>query len=300
MSDAAPLFPSYQYSYLAGYGFGATRQHTYDRAPVPCATFKPPTEAEAKWSTARPKQFYLGPEKPENLWLNDSVAGSLLVMRGGHTHDAHHHGYAVLDLWPLGGQCPVLHFQGVEHRVASAPKLVEPSPAEAALMVGQALSGCFEHASRIVAEGPSWALDILAGIPGAVVFTEPYGRRGHYDGTCVAWGRRWEVKSFRYSVNPYQVAQRLSGPVAQEFSHEDRALGSLMVGTTRKRVRAVYEGTDRWSVMSKDLGPITIQQSGDGQLYGENCVRWPNAEDAWLVTQVGDGEPIEVEPTAVE
>lgn len=297
MSGAAAknLFPSYQYSYLAGYGFGPTRPQSHYGSPLPCATFKSPTEEQAKWSTARPKQFYLGPTKPENLWLSDSVAGSLLVMRGGHTHDAQRHGYAVLDLGPLGGQCPVLQFQGVEHRVASAPKLVEPSPSEAALMVGQALSGCFEHASRIVATGPDWALDVLAAIPGAVVSTEFYGRRGHYDGTCEAWGRRWSTKDHN-SVTPYQVAQRLSGPSSRAFVEEPGAVASLMTGTSRKYVCAEYVRDSRWNVHTKELGLITLYQDGGGCLYGEPVSRWPSADDAWLVELVGDGEPIEETP----
>ena len=298
-TTAKSLFPSFLYSYLPGYGFGPTQSQCHRGAPVACASYRAPTEAETKWHTPRPKQFYLGPEKPDNAWLSDNIAASILVMQNGSTRDAHLHGYAVLDLWPLDGSRPLLRVGAKQHAVDNKPTLPPPSPADAALMVGRALSGALELATRIAVEGPSWALDVLAAIPGVVVFSKA-GCLAGVEGACVAWGRRWEVKSFRYSVNPYQVAQRLSGPVAQEFSHEDRALGSLMVGTSRKRVRAVYEGADRWSVMSKDLGPITIQQSGDGQLYGENCVRWPNAEDAWLVTQVGDGEPIEVEPTAVE
>ena len=288
---AAPIFPSYSYSYLAGYGFGVTRPHTHYGSPLPCATFKPPTEAEAKWSTARPKQFYLGPEKPENLWLNDSVAGSLLVMRGGHTHDAHRHGYAVLDLWPLGGQRPLLHVGGSKHPVSCAPVLATPSPDDAALMVGRALSGCFEHASRIVAEGPDWALDVLAAVPGAVVFTEPHGRRNN-DGMCEAWGRRWQVKD-RGAVSHYQVAQRLSGLDSREFVEEPGAVASLMIGTSRKYVRAKYVRDSRWDVHTKDLGLITLYQDGGGCIYGDPVSRWPSAEDAWLVALVGDGEAIE-------
>lgn len=290
-------FPSFLYSFLPGYGFGPTQSRCHRGVPVDCPTFRAQTETEAKWHTPRPKQFYLGPERPEADWLSSNIAASILVKQNSSTRDAHLHGYAVLDLWPLDGSRPLLRVGAKQHAVDNKPTLPPPSPADAALMVGRALSGALELATRIAVEGPSWALDVLAAIPGVVVFSKA-GCLAGSEGACVAWGRRWEVKSFRYSVNPYQVAQRLSGPVAQEFSHEDRALGSLMVGTSRKRVRAVYEGADRWSVMSKDLGPITIQQSGGGQLYGENCVRWPSAEDAWLVEQVGDGEPIEVEPAA--
>jgi len=294
MSDttAKNLFPSYQYSYLAGYGFGVTQSQCHRGPPVPCPTFKAPTEEDTRWHTPRPKQFYLGPEKPDDAWLSDNTAASILVMRDGYTREAHLHGYAVLDLWPLDGQRPLLRLDGKQHTVDSKPTLMPPSPADAALMVGRALSGALELASRIAVEGPAWALDVLAGIPGVVVFSKRGCRPGS-EGVCVAWGRRWEVQSFRYSMTPYQVAQRLSGRASSVFSHEDHAVGSLMVGTSRKRVCAVYEGANHWSVRSTDLGRVIIKQDCGVCIYGDPVARWPSADDAWLVEMVGDGELVE-------
>ena len=46
-----------------------------------------------------------------------------------------------------------------------------------------------------------------------------------------------------------------------------------------------------WRVDAGDLGQLTIKR-GASQWYGEPVVRWPSNEDPWLVSLVGDGDPV--------
>lgn len=284
------MFKPYIYSYVPGHDFGPAQAQTHRGPPLPCASYKAPNEDEKRWSDPSPKRVYLGPTAPNDGWHHDITPASILVMRGGETRDAGLHGYAVLDLWPLAGTRPVLKYEGRQHFVENVPQHPTPPPEVAGLLVGCALAGALDVHTRLAVEGPAWALDVLAALPGVVVFDSISSRCER--GACTAWGRRWKINSW---PSPYQVAQRLSGLNPHAFSGEHRAVGSLLVGKhpQRKRIVVTCEGADRWSIDGGDLGYLVIHEPSS-RTYGEPRVRWPSAEDPWLRELVGDGEPIEV------
>ena len=92
---------------------------------------------------------------------------------------------------------------------------------------------------------------------------------------------------------------RLAGPTTREHPRSDDAIASMLVGpngvnkAARKRVCAFAERNgagELWRVDAGDLGQLTIKRTGE-QWHGESVVRWPSAEDPWLVSLVGDGDP---------
>lgn len=163
--------------------------------------------------------------------------------------------------------------------------------------MARALAGAWAQHPRLAVDGPTWALDLLAALPGAVVYhtTSSSNRGGH----ATAWGRRWNVDAYgRRGLTPYDVAARLSGPTATKFAGTRGAIGSLSFlprGTTVAdlvRVRATVEDVDHWRVAT-NLGDLVVHQSraiGYAR-WDEPVVRWPSSEDEWLVELVGDGEP---------
>lgn len=281
----SPLFTTHIYSFVPGHGFGPAQPRTHRVAPLPCPTYQAPDEdKQRRWNTPTPKLVYLGPKAPDDGWHGDAVAASILVMRSGETREAALHGYAVLDLWPLAGRCPTLTIEGAEHRVDSAPQSPDPSPEVAGILVGRAVAGALALHTRLVVEGPVWALNVLAGVPGVV----DYGRN-----ECRAWGRKWQVTG-RGWPTAYQVAQRLGGPNPRAFIEGGRAVGSMLMGKhpQRERICAASEGDNRWSIDGGNLGWLSIHVT-KGTLYGEPVIRWPSAADPWLCELVGKGEPIE-------
>ena len=292
------LFPPHLYSCVPGRGFGITPRRSHNVIPADCSTYRAldgDVSADRPW--AKPNAFVarLGPTPADDLYDKERVC-SLLVMHGGYVHAASLHGFAVLDLWPLVGE-PARVLLAGKYYDACDPPLLVPSVEIGALLVARALAGAWDKSPRVAAVGPSWALDMLSALPGAVTYVTDGSSRNR-EGVVTAWGRRWLVSR---TVGPFDIASRLSGPSTHRHSGEDQAIGSMLFSrdNTRAaavRVRAVANviGDNRsWAVKSSDLGQIFVRRDeAITEMYSqEPAVRWPSADDPWLVEIVGDGEP---------
>lgn len=300
------LFPSHLYSCVPGRGFGITPRRSHNVIPASCSTYRAldgDVSADRPW--AKPNAFVarLGPSPADDLYDKECVC-SLLVMRGGFVHDARLHGFAVLDLWPLVGE-PARVLLAGKYYDACDPPLLIPSVEVGALLVARALAGAWDRAMRVAVVGPSWALDMLSMLPGAVTYVTDGTSNRNRDGVVTAWGRRWLVSR---TVGPFDIASRLSGPSTHRHSGEDQSVGSMLFSrdNTRAaavRVRAVANvvGDNRsWSVRSADLGQIFVRRDDAiiETYSSEPAVRWPCSEDPWLIELVGDGEPLGVDGSA--
>ena len=296
------MFPATTYAYNASCGV----------MPLAPNARRPDVTTSSDASTWRPHtgtgwagsvgQVRLGLERHPSEWLSDDTAkGSLLVLRAVDDHDllveAERRGYATLDLWPLDG-CHAALYTARRSRTGVGPRPVHGVPETPALLAGRALAGAWCHRDRLVVVGPDWALDWIAALPGAVEFvpSEPSSAR-RLSGTCRAHGRRWQAPGW---PGPFEVAMRLAGPTTREHTRADDAIASMLVGpngvnkAARKRVCAFAErdgAGELWRFDGGDLGPLTVKRTGE-QWHGESVVRWPSAEDPWLVSLVGDGEPV--------
>lgn len=225
---------------------------------------------------------------------DEAEHGSLLLLRSDDLHEvrkeARRRGYAVLDLRPLAGLRATVKWPNTYHsETAVGGSPAHDAPAEASLLVGQALAGAWGRHRRVAVVGPAWALDVLVALPGVVDFAPaPRPARG-LPGTCVSHGRRWAVSEW---PSPFEVAQRLSGPTPHAQRGEEETIASLRVGRrdALKRVCAVAKRGDDslWRVDAGDLGQLVVRREL-GEWYGEPVARWPSAEDPWLVDLVGDG-----------
>ena len=283
-------FPAHLYSFVPGRGFGVTPRVTYNKTPATCGTYEPIADHDTP-DPARPWArrldvtiVRLGPTKSGDAWINDEKPGALLIMRGGRADDAVKHGFGVLNLHPLVGFAQ-------RHSNFSKP------PIEVgALQVGLALADAWTKNTRVAVEGPLWALDLLAAVPGAIVYET---QSSHCEGGHVsAWGRSWKVPDGSSGLGVFDIAARLSGvsPLAHDGSYG--SIGSMLFYPDRQaHRRRVVAGSkpSEWEVRSADLGRVMITCDAVGKMsYHEGpIVRWPSSEDPWLVDLVGDGEPIE-------
>lgn len=296
-----PMFPATVYAYNATCGVMPLSPHA--RHPVVTTPSDAPT-----W---RPHNgigwpgtvgcIRLGLDRHYADWLtDDTVDGSLLVLRAcdnaSIVTEAARRGYVVLDLWPLAGRHAWLRQGPRSHQCAHVGGMPShAAPMDPEFLVGRALADVWCRHPRVVAVGPDWAIDVLASLPGAVVFT-PSGETtdaSRPNGECRAHGRRWTISGW---PGPFEVALRLARPTTAKHSLEDDTIASLLVGTSqvRKRVCAFAERDGAgglWRVDAGDLGQLTIKR-GAGQWYDESIIRWPSNEDPWLVSLVGDGEPL--------
>lgn len=296
----APMFPATVYAYNATCGV----------MPLSPRARRPDTDSSSDTPTWRPHRgggwsgsvgcVRLGLDRHHSDWLSDDTTdGSLLVARTcddvSIVREAKRRGYAVLDMWPLAGRHAWLRQGDGLHQcthVGAAPS--HDAPADPEFLVGRALAGAWSRAMRVAAVGPDWALDVLASLPGAVVYA-PSGEQtfSRSSGECRAHGRRWTTSGW---PGPFEVALRLARPTTAKHSLEDDTIASLLVGTSqvRKRVCAFAERDGAgglWRVDAGDLGQLTIKR-GASQWYSETVIRWPSVEDPWLISLVGDGEPI--------
>lgn len=280
-------FPAHLYSFVPGRGFGVTPRSSHNHVPNACGTYRPladdAPDPKRSWALGPSSTVIrLGPTKSCDAWINGEKPGTLLVMSGGRIHDAQEHGFHVLDLWSsvgyAGGRFP-------------------PPPIEiGVLQVGLALAAAWEQNPRVAVDGPAWALDMLAALPGVIVYETSSSRCD--GGYVIAWGRQWKVgESFRPG-GPFEIAARLSGPTPRSHDGERHTIGSMLFrpNETAKHRRRVIAGDepDKWMVHSTDLGKVTIECDAVQRFYRDGpVVCWPSSEDPWLVDLVGDGEPIE-------
>ena len=274
-------FPSYLYSFIPGRGFGVTPRASHVYVPETCATYQPLDFDTSSWPM-RPTAtvIRLGPEPSRDAWINKERPGALLVMRGGNVYDAARHGFDCLNLWPLVGFA--------ESRGSSYP----PPPIEiGALQVGLAVANAWEKNPRLAVEGPAWALELLAALPGAIIYDTTSSRCD--GGHVTAWGRRWRVDR---NASLFETAARLAGPSPLAHDGSWRAIGSMLFlpyAPEARRVRVVAsDKPDLWNVPT-ELGVLCVQRDAVQRSYQSGpVVRWPSAEDPWLVDLIGDGEKV--------
>lgn len=280
------IFTPHLYSFVPDRGFGVTPRASHVHLPAPCGTYQPldidAPDPDRPWRPGPSVSVIrLGPGASGDAWINHEKPGALLVMRDGDTHDGARYGFSKLDLWPLVGYA--------RPRGTNFP----PPPIEiGALQVGLALADAWGSNTRLAVVGPTWALDLLEALPGSIVCEQVNdsmrGKRGLH---VTAWGRRWRVDPHSTGGGcPFEVAARLSGasPLAHDGSY--RAVGSMLFrpspsASTRMRVVATSE-RHQWQV-STDLGVLTAVLDAD-----HRDLRWPSAEDPWLLERVGDGEEV--------
>ncbi len=270
------MFKSYLYAFSSANGVAPLSSW---RRPCEAPTWRP--------SDQRHEVVRLGPDRhPDEM--SEDERGALLVARGCNagTLEAAEHGFSVLDLHPLAGSAARVGDCNVGERPT-----YHDTPDDHAMLVGRALAAAWRVNPRLVAVGPDWALDVLAAIPGAVVFSPADPRYPDATGECAAHGRRW--RTARHGVCPLSVAARLSGLAAAEHPRTRSAYGSILFAADEGRPTdanrrlgwCLDEEAGLWRVRSADLGWVEVQVRCERR-WGEPVVRWPSSADPWLVTAV--------------
>lgn len=131
--------------------------------------------------------------------------------------------------------------------------------------------------------GPAWARAVVAGLPGVVVASPT-------EVTCPARGLRWKVPGGpggEHVRHGLAAAMSLAAPTTEDGLDADehaRICASAQLGHKGPWLPARRE-RDGWAIVAHGAR-VTVT---DGSVRD---VRWPCAEDAWLLERVGPGEPL--------